>query len=327
MAGITVFGHKFSKGEAVAIGAGGLVVIYFVWKQHEASAAASSSTSAIDPLTGLPTSEDNTVDPDTGMTYLAEAQQYGSVSAAEAAVAGESSLDYSGAYDTGTGSIGTTGTVYSTTSGTETGTNYANNAQWSQAVQAGLTDIGYTSTDVSAALGLYLGGAPLTTLSDGASALSIVQAALAEYGPPPVGSYQIVMPPATTSTTSGNTGTGTSTGEGSTTTTGTTTTGTTTTSSGGGTTTPAAAQASTSGGHVVSVNNNDAVISWTGHNAVKYKVVINGPGFPNKTTTQTGTTASFSGLQAGHDYVVTLTPYNSAGQAGVVGNINLVTTS
>lgn len=318
MAGITVFGHKFSTGEAVAIGAGGLVVIYFVWKQHEASSAASSSTSAIDPLTGLPTSEDNTVDPDTGMTYLAEAQQYGSVAAAEAAVAGESSLDYSSAYGTGTGSIGANYSTPLVPSNDVQSATYASNAAWAQAVEAGLTDIGYSSTDVAAALGRYLGN-----LSETSTQATIVQSALAEYGPPPVGSYSVILAPTTTSTTSGNTGTGTSTDTG----TGSTSTGTTTSSGGG--TSSAPAEAYTSGGHVISRNNNEAVVGWTGHNASLYKAAIQGPGKTGGMPSTAGDTpqASFSGLQAGHDYVVTVWPYNSAGQLGQTGTINVVTTS
>jgi hypothetical protein len=226
---VKIFGHTVSTPAAVAIGVGSLGAIYFAYKQHAASTAAASATSpsAIDPLTGLPYSEDNTIDPLTGEAYLAEAQQYGSVSAAEAAVSG-GGYGYGssyGGYGTGSGLVGSAGVTTEVASG-----GYASNAAWAQAVTAGLTTIGYTSTDVSAALGMYLGSLPLTTLADGVSSASIVEAALAEYGPPPVGSFQIIMATGSgsTATGSGNSGTGTSTGTGSTTGTGTGTTTTTT---------------------------------------------------------------------------------------------------
>jgi hypothetical protein len=221
---VKIFGHEVSTGAAVAIAGGSGLAIWFAYKQHAASAGTSTSASAIDPVTGLPYSQDNQIDPLTGEAYLAEAQEYGSVSAAENAVAGESSLDYSSEFGAAGAASGTAGSTEVASGG------YASNAAWAQAVTAGLTAIGYTSTDVSAALGMYLGSLPLTTLADGVSAAAIVEAALAEYGPPPVGSFQIIMAPGSgsTSTGSGNSGTGTSTGTGSTTGTGTGTTTTTT---------------------------------------------------------------------------------------------------
>lgn len=166
----------------------GLGITYLAWKQHAANSSASTAATAsgTDPLTGMPYSEDNQVDPATGMTYLDEAQEYGSVSAAEESVSSYGTSDY---YGNGTPVLGYTGEGYDnydyyTGTGAET---YASNAQWSQAVQAGLTDIGYSSTDVSGALGRYLAGLSLTTAQAG-----IVQAAIAEYGPPPVGTFQII---------------------------------------------------------------------------------------------------------------------------------------
>ena len=190
---VKIFGHTVSTPAAVAIAGGSGVAIWFAYKQHKASSASSASSatdpSAIDPVTGLPYSQDNQIDPLTGMTYLAEAQEYGSVSAAEQATAGEASDDLSTADDSGLSDL----------TGTSTGTSleavpggYATNAAWAQAVTAGLSDIGYSSTDVAAALGMYLGGLPLSTLADGVSSASIVSAALAEYGPPPVGTFTMI---------------------------------------------------------------------------------------------------------------------------------------
>jgi hypothetical protein len=202
MADVSVFGRKVNPWVAGAVGIGGAGVAWLAWKQHKASA---SSASAIDPLTGLPASQDNAIDPLTGEAYLAEAQEYGSVQAAEQAVAGESAIDYSGAYDTGSGLVGTSAGTSLVPSTVVQGTTYASNAAWAQAVEAGLTDIGYSSTDVAAALGRYL-----SNLSETPAQAGIVQAAIAEYGPPPVGSFQVILAPSTgTGTTTTGTGTGT----------------------------------------------------------------------------------------------------------------------
>lgn len=200
MADLNIAGHKVSPLAAGAIGVGSLVVIWFAWKQHQASAASSTSASAIDSLTGLPTSQDNATDPLTGMTYLAEAQEYGSVSAAEQSVAGESSLGYSAAYGTGSGLVGSSTGQDLVPGNVVQGTSYASNAAWAQAVEAGLTDIGYAPTDIAAALGRYLGN-----LSETAAQAGIVQAAIAEYGPPPVGSFLVIMAAPTGPTSSGGT--------------------------------------------------------------------------------------------------------------------------
>ena len=191
---VKIFGKTVSTPAAAAIAAGSGLAIYFAYKQHKSSkaaAAATTSASAIDPVTGLPYSQDNQTDPLTGMTYLAEAQEYGSVQAAEQAVAGSSALDLSSA-------SGSAGSAYYDGYGAGTdqqGTGYATNAQWAQAVEAGLTDIGYAPTDIAAALGRYLGN-----LSETPAQATIVQAAIAEYGPPPVGSFQIIQAPAAAST-------------------------------------------------------------------------------------------------------------------------------
>ena len=155
-------------------------------------------------MTGLPYSQDSQVDPLTGQTYLAEAQQYGSVSAAEQAVAASSSLDYSSAYGTGYGAVGTSSAAPLVTANTTQATTYASNSAWAQAVEAGLSTIGYSSTDIAAALGRYLG-----SLSETPDQASIVGAALAEFGPPPVGSYQIILASSTTTAAAGTTSTGT----------------------------------------------------------------------------------------------------------------------
>jgi hypothetical protein len=309
-------------GKVTVIG-GGVVVAYFAYRAHEnnAAAAASSATTTstgTDPVTGLPYADDDETDPMTGMTYLAEAQEYGSVQAAEEALGGYSSADagtlgtggfYTSAYNgdgVDTGAVGTT-------------SGYGTNAAWAQAAESGLTEVGYSSTDVAAALGAYLSSQPLTT-----DQATIVYAAIAEYGPPPVGSFSVIMAPTTSASTTGNSSgasSTTSTGAG----TGTSGSATTSTSSTSTSTAPAAA-ATISGGKTLSVGNNTAVISWTGHNASSYVVKITGPGAINGQTSKVGVAqATYSGLEAGHTYDVAVTPYNSAGVAGTPGTITFKT--
>ena len=187
-----------SQGEKIAVAAGAVLVTWFAWKQHQSSGAGSSS--AIDPLTGLPASQDNATDPLTGEAYLAEAQQYGSVTAAEQSLSGTGlGASY---YGYPSGLAGTSTGASLVPQNVVQGTTYGSNSAWAQAVEAGLTDIGYSPTDVAAALGRYLGDLPETAAQAG-----IVQAAIAEYGLPPVGSFTIRQAPPAGPAGSGNTAT------------------------------------------------------------------------------------------------------------------------
>lgn len=186
-------GKKINKWWLIG-GAGGAVLVFYLYKKNQSSSS-SSGSNAIDPLTGMPYSQDSQIDPLTGMSYLSEAQQYGSVQAAENAVASGSA--YGSGYTSGGGFAGgSSGTAgFGSLSGSTTqqaSGSFDTNAQWAQTVTTGLTQLGYSSTDVSAALGLYLSGLPLGTAPDGVSYLTIVQAAVAEFGPPPVGTFQII---------------------------------------------------------------------------------------------------------------------------------------
>lgn len=149
------------------------------------AATATTSTTTIDPVTGLTVSQDDAVDPVTGMTYLAEAQAYGSVQAAESAFQ----------FGTTVGTGGTPPSVGTGTGNTPTGTGsptspYTSNAAWAQAVQAGLTDIGYDPQTVADALGLYLTAQPMTSAQ-----AQIIATAIAEFGPAPIGNLQIITQP------------------------------------------------------------------------------------------------------------------------------------
>lgn len=191
-----------SRPQLYAVAAGSLGVGGYILVRHHAKTGswnpwssgsgtpAADASSSVNPVTGLPYSQDNVTDPQTGLAYLAEAEQYGSVEAAEADI---SQYGLGSPTGSGTGTWPATYPVASSPSGTQSGSPYTSNATWAQAVQAGLTDIGWNGTDVAAALGLYLTGQPLT-----ADQARIVNAALAEYGSPPVGTFQVILAPAST---------------------------------------------------------------------------------------------------------------------------------
>src|SRR5487761_168045 len=219
--------------QKVAIVAGGLGVAGFAiydYKKNKTSAttagnaSASSAAMVTDPTTGQ-TYSATAEDPETGITYEQEIDMYGSVAAAEESLAG-------GSNGFGLSSLPANNalvqeTPFDVTTGT-TAEGYSTNAAWAQAVETGLTQIGYSSTDVATALGYYFAGRALTSDQQ-----TIIYDALAEYGPPPSGSYQVIAAPNTVSSTGTSSSTGT---------------------------------ASVSGGHVVSANNNDATVAWTGTN-------------------------------------------------------------
>jgi hypothetical protein len=267
---------------------------YFIYQHHadtgswnpwsQGSKTTSGGQSAdINPVTGLAYSQDSVIDPITGESYLSEAEQYGSVQAAEAAVS---------AYglSTGTGSgipvnpaspapAGSPDTVVG-------GSVYTSDSAWAQAATAGLADIGYDGTAVAAALGAYLTGSPVT-----ADQAKIINAAIAEYGKPPVGTYQIILIPAI----------GTPQGF-----------------------PPVNPVPSVSGGHVISVTATSGTVGWNGHNVSHYSVRIQGPGI-DKTHTQTGNTAGFTKLQRHHNYTVYVTPYGKDNKPGATGHVDFQT--
>lgn len=151
------------------------------------AATASSGATGTDPVTGLPYTQDTATDPITGLQYLQEAEQYGSVAAAEASVSafGQSTATGSG-IPVNPASPASSGSI-----NTPVGTSvYTSNAAWAQAATAGLTDIGYSGSDVSAALGAYLTQTPVTPAQK-----TLIDTAIAEYGPAPVGSLQVILQP------------------------------------------------------------------------------------------------------------------------------------
>jgi hypothetical protein len=193
-------GGKKVSGWWVVGGAAGLGAAFLIYRhfgsEKAPAAASSSSPASIDPVTGMPYSMDDETDPATGLTYLAEAQEYGSVQAAEEEISSGSA--YYG--QTGTGTVDDAGypTIYPAT--TTAAGSYSSNAAWAQAVTAGLAAIGYDSGTVSAALGAFFTQMPLSSSQAG-----IIQAAEAEYGPPPQGTYSIIPQPSTSTTATSST--------------------------------------------------------------------------------------------------------------------------
>lgn len=174
-----------------------------------------------------------------------------------------------------------------TVSGTTgTTTGYGTLDQWAAAAQAGLTEIGYDPQAVAAALGAYLNGQPVT-----AAQAAIVNAAKAEFDTQGLALPAVVLIPASGPAHTGNTAPG------------------------------------VSGGHVISVSSSEAVVGWTGSNAASYRVKITGPGKLNgRQDTVTAPKATYSGLEAGHAYTVTVTPVGANGHAGHPGQITVKTT-
>src|ERR1700761_5648031 len=193
------FKHLSKPEIYVTIAGGGAIAGYFVWRHHNvtgswnpwssqgASSSPDTSGAAVgsgqDPITGLPYSDDDATDPLTNETYLNEANQYGSVAAAEAAVSayGQSTATGSG-IPVNPASPASSGSV-NTVVGTSV---YTSNAAWAQAATNGLADIGYSATDVSAALADYLTQTPVSTAQ-----AQLINTAIAEYGPAPVGNLQV----------------------------------------------------------------------------------------------------------------------------------------
>lgn len=279
---------KFPK-IAIVGGVGGVIAL-IIWENHKNAAAAATTG------TGVADTGDAT---DDGSGYYGGGDSYATGLQTSASYPWDGTYDdtsdpYSMDSSTGQtyGTEGYSGSVsaYGTTS---TGPPFSTNSQWSQYVLNYFADSDNLQA-MTDAIGLYLAGSTVTSAQQGlindATAIGEVPPVTGPNGYPP------------SIRTAGSTAGGTGTKAGS-------------------------PVAYTSGGHVVSVNNNDAVIAWTGHNAVKYTTVIHGPGPINghtgSTTAQQGT---FSGLQAGHNYSVTVTPYDAQGHAGTTGTIDIKTT-
>jgi hypothetical protein len=239
----------------------------------------------------MPYTDDNAVDPQTGLTYLSEAQQYGSVATAEASV---SAFGQSAATGSGIGvspaSPNTGGSISNNAVAADV---YTSNAAWDQAATAGLVSVGFDGLAVSQALGAYLTETPVTP-----SQISIINTAIAEYGPAPVGNLQVIPEPA----------------------------------NGTGKSTPVSAP-TTSNGRVISATTNSITYEFDQSGAVKVVYNLVGPGLPASGRQSTATVstspvqATFNGLEKGHSYTLYVTPYNSSGTGGIQGHIDGATTN
>jgi hypothetical protein len=294
---------KLSKTEKYVVLAGGLGIGgYLVYHHHSttgswnpfstsstAATTANSTGASIDPITGMAYSNDAAIDPQTGLGYLAEAQQYGTVAAAEASVSayGQSTATGSG-IPVNPASPASSGTI-----NTPVGTSvYTSNAAWAQAATAGLVSVGYDGPTVATALGNYETQTPLSPAQ-----LTLVNTAIAEYGPAPIGNLQLIPQPA----------------------------------SGPGNTTPVSAP-TVSGGKQLSATTSSITFQFNSNNAVKVVYNLTGPGLAasgRSATVSIGgnvTQRVESGLQKGKSYTLYVTPYNSSGTGGVQGHIDGATT-
>lgn len=184
----------------------------------------------------------------------------------------------------GDGSVtsgGTTGTV------TGTGVVFPDDASWSQAVVAGLSEIGFDPQAVSTALGDYLAGKPLT-----AAEAAIVYAADASYGLPPVNPPPIILAGKGTAA-SGND--------------------TIPSVSGGHIVSLSANEA------VVGWTGKNA-------KSYRVTIHGPGPE-NGRMSTVTGAQATYGGLQSGHAYTVTVVPVGADGHTGKPGAVTFKTTA
>ena len=294
----------------VAIGVGSAGVVYYAYKQHQNAKASSTATDITDPATGTSYST-TAVDPQTGLTYGSEIPQYGSVAAAEAAY-GYGTGTATGAQGSGSLPVSANASgVLGTTSG------FGSNAAWTQAAEAGLSQIGFDPTTVADALGAYLNNQSLTPTQVG-----IVNDAISEFGLPPTGSF--TTPTATSPNPTTNSDTTTPSGN----TTPVDTTPVTTPTPPPVTTATPPQTSSVSNGHVVAVSTNTATIGWSASGpATQWKLVITGPGAINGHVGITNVTQGvYGGLESGHNYEVSVQPLVNGQPSGSPGKIDFKTT-
>lgn len=287
---------KFPK-IAIVVGVGGVVGL-IIWQNHQNAAAATSAV-AVDP---------NAIDPSTDLPYgdATDSGYYGGGDSYATGLQTSASYPWDGTYDqtsdpysmdssTGQtyGAEGYSGSVSSYSAGTVPGPPFSTNAQWTQYVLSY-----YSGSDnlqaLTDAIGLYLAGSTVTAAQQG-----LINDATAVGGTPPVTGPNGYPPSIRTAgSTAGGTG-----------------------ATGG------APVASVSGGHVISVNNNDAEVGWNATGASQFAVTIHGPGPLNgRTNTISGKTASYSGLEAGHTYTVSVQAIVNGKPSGKAGNIDIKTT-
>lgn len=166
----------------------GVGVVGWIYLHNKSAAAATTAANSAG------------IDPATGFAY-GSAQD----TAALAAQASSTEIDPATGYPYGSaqdesalstedGAVQDTGAAYNPVSVSPTAVQ--TNAAWAQAAQQSLSSIGYDPETIAGALGAYLGHIGLTPTQ-----VNIVQVAIAEEGPPPVGSFSIIA--ATTAPSTG----------------------------------------------------------------------------------------------------------------------------
>jgi hypothetical protein len=295
---------NLSKTQKYVVAGGGLAIGVFAlvahhkktgsWSPFASGTAATATTGATgtDPVTGMPYTDDTVIDPITGQAYLAEAEQYGSVAAAEASVSayGQSTATGSG-IPVNPASPASSGSI-----NTPVGTSvYTSNAAWAQAATAGLTDVGYSGTDVATALGDYLTQTPVT-----AAQATLINTAIAEYGPAPVGSLQVILQPvkgpSTTPPPSGGT--------------------TTPPPTGGGSKPPAKATVPPMPSNVTgeALSGTEVSLRWNAsEGATSYRIRVTYQDKLYESGTASGTTRIVNGLRPNETYTFHVAAVNSAG--------------
>lgn len=190
------------------------------------------------------------------------------------------------------GSPGSTGPGSAGGSGTPGAQSYADNNAWGIAAINYLVGLGIDPVTANQAVQQYLSSQPLTTAQQGD-----VNLAITSLGPPPSLPGPVSKNPPPVTTPPGK-GTG-----------------------GGRNPTPVI-----SGGHVVSTTPSGAVVAWSATGATSFRTTIKGPGRINgQTGTVTAKQATYSGLEAGHDYTVTVQPLLNGRDAGASGTITFKT--
>lgn len=190
--------------QLAVVGGGAAAVVGVVIYKKRASAKSATPATATPAASSAPVSTstqgeiedpttgqyypDTAVDPETGISYEVEITEYGSVQGAEAAYAGtQDQAALQG--ETPQEYVEQTGEYAPEASA---GAAVTTNAQWMSEVESGLSEQGYTASDIGQGIAAYFAGKPLGTSSDGTSLYTMMNLAVSEYGPPPTGSYPLL---------------------------------------------------------------------------------------------------------------------------------------
>jgi hypothetical protein len=179
----------WQKGAVIVggVAVGGATLLAYKKKKSAGTAPAGSAAGMVtDQTTGQSYPADS-IDPVTDLAYGIELQEYGSVAAADAAVAQPGST-YAG---TGTPGGNGGGDSYDGQSSGGSGAS-PTNAQWVTEVEAALSQLNYADADIQQGLARYFSSSPQGTAADGTNLYQMMDTAIGEFGPPPTGTYALV---------------------------------------------------------------------------------------------------------------------------------------